>query len=489
MGRWMLVALSWWAGCATAPTSDAVVDDDAVDVGPSWHADIGPLLQRRCGGCHVEGGIGPWAFTTYDEVVPRAAAIRASVAAGSMPPWPPSDDCNTYAHHRGLEDDELDTLLDWLDGDMPEGAPEDARVADDGDDVLAWDADVELVLPEAYTPEPGDDYRCQLIRWPLDEPGYITGLRVVPDAQAIVHHAILFAANADGADRYEALDEADEGPGWTCFGGPDGGDMGEYIDSLSLSDGLGVIERLRKGEVSDDDDLPFGVLFGADGGRWIGEWVPGEAGVVMAEGSGIRMDPGDVIMAQMHYNTLGKEPVPDRSSIAFRVEETVEREGWVVPVMDLGWLTEYPLLGPSMTIPAGDPEVTHATKTSTTQLAFAAARHRLGVADDEPLILHGVGHHMHQLGSSARISVEHAGGASECLLEIPEWDFGWQGGYLLEQSVTLRPDDEIGLSCTWDNSAANQIVVDGEQLEPRDVSWGDRTTDEMCLGILYVTGP
>ena len=39
-------------------------------------------------------------------------------------------------------------------------------------------------------------------------------------------------------------------------------------------------------------------------------------------------------------------------------------------------------------------------------------------------------------------------------------------------------------TCAYDNSAANQPVINGEHVEPRDVTWGEGTLDEMCL--LYV---
>ena len=49
--------------------------------------------------------------------------------------------------------------------------------------------------------------------------------------------------------------------------------------------------------------------------------------------------------------------------------------------------------------------------------------------------------------------------------------------------------DRLNLSCRWDNSAANQPFVDGKQIEPTDLEWGDDTGDEMCLTGLYVTAP
>ena len=41
------------------------------------------------------------------------------------------------------------------------------------------------------------------------------------------------------------------------------------------------------------------------------------------------------------------------------------------------------------------------------------------------------------------------------------------------------------VTCTYDNSAGNQPLIDGEQMDPMDIEWGDGTLDEMCL--LYTT--
>jgi hypothetical protein len=40
------------------------------------------------------------------------------------------------------------------------------------------------------------------------------------------------------------------------------------------------------------------------------------------------------------------------------------------------------------------------------------------------------------------------------------------------------------MNCQYDNSAKNQPAYQGKQQAPRDVNWGEGTTDEMCLGIL-----
>ena len=40
--------------------------------------------------------------------------------------------------------------------------------------------------------------------------------------------------------------------------------------------------------------------------------------------------------------------------------------------------------------------------------------------------------------------------------------------------------------CEYDNSAAHQPVVDGAQLAPRNVTWGEGSLDEMCLHYVWL---
>ena len=125
-------------------------------------------------------------------------------------------------------------------------------------------------------------------------------------------------------------------------------------------------------------------------------------------------------------------------------------------------------------IPAGDPEVQF-TRTVRNW-------------SDQDVTLGSVTGHMHLLGKRLKVEVVRADGAEECALELPEWDFEWQQAYQLpdDDRITLAPGDGLRLSCTYDNSAENQPVVNGEQQEPRDVTWGEGSLDEMCLTYLGV---
>jgi len=440
----------------------------------TWHADVAPVMAARCGGCHQSDGIGPFPLTTYDEVAAVAGPVELSITSGSMPPWQGADDCNDYANDYSLSDEEEDMLLDWLAAGAPEG---DAASAAPIEPLPPFQADLLLQLPEPFTPvqEP-DDYRCQLIEWPLDETAWITGIAVEPDQQAIVHHTIVFAVPAEAADTFRAYDEAEAGPGYTCFGGPapaidDGVDRSDW----SLTD-------LQAAILSGEYDPGMGAA------RWLGAWVPGVQARGLPAGTGLRMAPGELLVVQMHYNTQSAAPVSDQSSVALRIADSVEREAVAAPMADAGWVTGMDVLGGAMDIPADTDDVEHSLVAEAGGLYFQDARALLGLDDDDALVVHHVGHHMHLLGKTGRQVVRHADGSETCLVDIPDWDFGWQGGFTLAEPVVLRPDDELVLSCSWDNTQANQPSVDGAQQATRDVAWGEGSTDEMCLSTLYLTG-
>jgi hypothetical protein len=407
----------------------------------TYWRDAKPVIDAKCADCHEAGDIGPFALSSYAEVAAVAAILPSSIESESMPPWPPADACNEYRHDRSLDEAEQELLLTWLAEGAPEGDPADAPIGD-GDEPSGFEPDITLTLPEPYTPtmEP-DDYRCFVVPW--DQSGYVTGFRVDPDQRSIVHHVIAFVAEPAQAEAVEAMDAADEGPGYTCFGSAG-------IES-----------------------------------RWVGTWAPGGLGTVFPEGTGVRLDAGSRLVIQMHYNTSSGEPLADQSAISFTLADEVERPLVNQPITNPGWVAGFD----PMTIPAGDPDVTHSTLVSLEAPIWAAQIAELGVQPGEDVMVHAAGLHMHNLGMRARMSILRSGGADDCVVEIPAWDFGWQGGYELVEPVRVGPGDQLSLQCWWDNSAANQPIVDGERVEPIDVAWGEGTRDEMCLGVLMLTRP
>ncbi|AKI98624.1 copper type II ascorbate-dependent monooxygenase-like protein [Archangium gephyra] len=403
----------------------------------TWHKDVGPLVQQKCGGCHVEGGIGPSALQTYADAHARREAIKSAVQSRHMPPWPPSNECAQYLDDRSLSDEQLALITRWVDAGGPEGNPADAPGTPAPPPGGLSRVDATLQMPTEYTPQKApDDYRCFVLDWPYADTRYVTGFRANPGNMGIVHHVIAFLALPSQVAEAQALDDKEEGPGYTCFGGP----------------------GLNGGQVA-----------------WLGSWAPGSPGMDYPAGTGLLVQGGSKVILQVHYNTghgLHGEPAggPDRTSVAFKVDSSVDKVAFVQPWANPEWVTQK-----TMNIPAGQADVVHDWAFDPTSIADVLTGGLF--KKNEPLTVHSVALHMHTLGTSTRLEIQRPSSGRECLLDIPRWDFHWQASYTLTQSRVIQPGDTLRLECHWNNSAPGAA----------EANWGEGTGDEMCLGLFYMT--
>lgn len=140
---------------------------DAGRVEPvTYYGDVRPILVENCVMCHVEGGIGPFALTTYEGAVAEAEEIAQVTAERIMPPFlaDNSGACNTWSNHRGLTDEEIATIGAWVEMGTPEGdpatpSPEPALLP------RLASVDATLEMPAEYTTNDTfeDEYRCFVV--------------------------------------------------------------------------------------------------------------------------------------------------------------------------------------------------------------------------------------------------------------------------------------------------------------------------------------
>ena len=93
----------------------------------TYHGDVAPILRKNCETCHrptganVGGLVAPMPLRTYQEARPWARAIAAKVAMRQMPPWFSDAPKGVFKNERGLTDEEIKTILAWVNGGAPEG--------------------------------------------------------------------------------------------------------------------------------------------------------------------------------------------------------------------------------------------------------------------------------------------------------------------------------------------------------------------------------
>ena len=418
----------------TTATTGAETEGTTTEAGEPavvYYRDVKPILDAACVSCHRAGDIAPFALENYGEASMWGELLIPEIEARTMPPWGASSECNTYRHDPSLSDEEIATVKAWVELGTPEGDPADEPPpVDDVLPPIEYDVELSTALyePTIYP----DEYRCFLIDWPIVEQRYITGFTIEPGERSIVHHVIAYVIPPAEIDTYTALDDADPKPGYECYGGPGG-------------------EAVPRAQ-------------------WLGAWAPGIPGGPLPEGTGIHVEPGSKVALQVHYHPV-EGADPDLSVVKLRTEAMVERPAYLLPFANPLWM-----LGiVNMTIPAGAKDVQHTFEVDIpATIDFLYPNADFGL--DEPVEVSMAGLHMHELGTSGTLKVNRDGGGEQCLVNVPRWDFNWQGIYRLEESVIVDPSDTIHLECFFDNS-------DGDS----SVAWGDGTEDEMCLGMFYVS--
>jgi len=171
---------------------------DADDV--TYSRDVAPIIQQNCQVCHRPGGIGPMDLVTYDDARRYARRIREQVANRLMPPYYYDNDIGIQAlqHDWRLSDEDIATVVTWVDQGSAEGDPADMSVVD-LPDTEAWSLESTLGAPDIVVasspidvPAEGNDmWHRPIVPTGITEDRCIRALQVKPAgaAKGVVHHA------------------------------------------------------------------------------------------------------------------------------------------------------------------------------------------------------------------------------------------------------------------------------------------------------------
>lgn len=419
-------------GASGNTTADAALPEVKGSV--TYYKDIKPFVDAKCVRCHVEGTVAPFALDTHELLKEKATFAQAAIASGSMPPWMFKDDCNEYIGNFSLTPQEKALFKAWVDQGSPAGDPKNPAPKLDIGETGLTRVDVKLQIPEVFTPkDQSDEYRCFPVAWPskYTTNTFMTGFKAVPGNPRIVHHVEVYHVKKAQAQQAFDKDKADPGPGYECFGGP------------GLGEGT------------------------------VGGWAPGSPGYDYPTNVGIDIEAGSVMVIQVHYNmqTVGK-PEPDQTSVEFKVDTSAVAGGYDFWTNN-AWTTG------GMHIAANAPDVAFDWSSDPTRLNGGTL-----FGGGKPLMIHTAAIHMHNLGTKGFMYLKRKDGSRQCIVELKDWDFHWQGGVRLKKPIKVEVGDVIEMQCRFDNSAANQPTYQGIKQMSRDVNWGENSSDEMCLGIL-----
>ena len=315
-----------------------------------------------------------------------------------------------------------------------------------------------------------DDYHCFLIDPKVNVDSQITASQFIPQNPSIVHHAILF--QVDAADVPAAKKLNVNGDGWTCFGGSGvGGKLGSFLTS-----------------------------------PWLSSWAPGRGKEVMPSGFATSFRKGSQIVLQVHYNLLAvgtTKKFTDQSKV---ILNAVPAKGSTLKIMNSD-LVAAPV---ELACPAG---VTGPLCTRSASLADLAARtstesafESVGlnllcgqnstnptpsttstcdkkVTADELVIQ--ASPHMHLLGTSLKLIANPGTAREQVILNRPAYNFDDQSATILKKQIQLKAGDTVRVICTF-NPKLRQMIPELKKLPARYVTWGEGSSDEMCLGVMGV---
>jgi len=323
-----------------------------------------------------------------------------------------------------------------------------------------------------YTPQAinggTDDYHCTLIDPHVTKNSFIVSSQFFPGSGPSVkevHHAILFLVPPDLVGAARTADN--NGQGWTCFGEPP-----------VLGQGLGQFLSMP----------------------WLSSWAPGRGRDVMPVGTGTPLPAHSLIIMQVHYNLLvGDLPVSPHAQLDTVPSSTNVRPTSIQPLVST----------PNIPCPTGvtgplcdrQAELTDLAKRFGTYMTLFDMGMESVCGQDPANPPQGtttscewhignagyivrVAPHMHLLGTSMTITLNPGTANQSVLMNVPKYDFNNQKATNLSKWVKVTPGETVKVSCTYDPKLAQELPA-LRKLPPHYVTWGDGSSDEMCLGLMW----
>ncbi len=459
-------------------------------------------------------GAAHWQLDTAGDAAQVADGIGAVVRAKYMPPWPASDKGIPLAHSKTLDEKSISIIEQWANAGGPLDVPASTKMTPlPGPYVAHPRPDKVLPMTQPYKGSLAvpNDYRCFVLDPHITKPTWLTGYEVVPDKVEEIHHAQIFHVNAQQAATGEIAGGQDGKPGWTCYGSlslpnPTPAQAAQIQKATAkYASASGATSMVPQGATpARHGDRQGRQHFGGGGGApalstqpgLIAGWVPGQDPTIYPLHSGILLQPGDALVLQIHYH-YDLTPVLDRSSVKLQLEPGTEKLQRIDIINPVGPV-EIPCLASQSSAPLCDRSAALADDTrlygpaggviepgllllcSKTPDELAATFHD-GIASSsctynvpESGTLVSVFGHEHTLGKTFRLTLDPGTPHSKILLDIPQWNFGWQLNYALAHPFHVDAGETVRMDCSWDRS------LDPNR-PPKYIVFAEGTEDEMCF--------
>ena len=398
--------------------------------------DVAPIFQAKCQECHQPNSIAPMSLITYQDARPWARSIKERVATRQMPPWhiDRSVGVQKFKNDMSLSDDQVDTIVRWVDGGALQGDPKDLPpprplVTDN-----EWKAVRDgygppdlIVRSSEYTmpAEHQDVWYRPMSEIPLTEPRWVKMVEIRPTslkARKIIHHSIAHLVLKDDPDSVNTLTAT----------GP------------------------RRGPGNDPDAI-------VNSRPQLMEWAIGKGYDLYRPGTGKLMLPGETITWDQHIHAVGEE-ITGGSEIGiwlYKKGEEPKKRSYLVGFTGIDRAKMLDIPPNSMAMTEG----------------FTVLKENALIENFQP--------HFHLRGKSMQVEAILPDGSRQVLSYVGNFNFNWMTNYIYDDDAAplLPKGTVVHVSAWYDNTKANKNNPDPDQW----VGFGDRTVDEMAHAWMNVT--
>ena len=422
MTRTLVAVLAFGVIGAVAAPSYA---ENEADV--TYYKDVLPIMQENCQSCHrpsgqnISGLIAPMAFMSYEETRPWARSIAHKVQTREMPPWFADAPTGVFSNERGLTDAEIETIQNWVAAGAPAGSQADTPTA------------------KVFAEQVNDG-------WTLGTPDFVVRLSDPYVVKDDINDINIVFYEQIGED---LMPEDTWVKGWEFRVGDNGWThhMCSSVFSPSVAAELDGTAVESEGEGADSPDS-----------RLLSCVAEGGEPDMLPEGFAVRVEKGSAVSFNLHYN---KEPgagtaFDSQPEIGFWVEKNpVKHEVINDSLYNRGF-----------------------------EIPPHHANYRVGssrMLEKDTLVL-TYWPHAHLRATAARYTAIYPDGNEEVLLNVPNYDQGWQVTYKYKEPKFLPKGTRLDVDFWYDNTPERAARM-GFNAD-RFVGYGPRTEDEMSLGFI-----
>ena len=481
MTRWTRFA----AGIVTALALGTV--PAAAQDHPTYNGEVGQILFDNCASCHRPNQVAPMSLLSYADSRPWARAIKAKVESREMPPWFADPRFGTFANDTSLSDDEIATIVAWVDAGAPEGdglSLEAPRFSEAGwSHPEGLEPDYVIEFPIAWHIDPdGETPNFNLYTpLPFDSVMQVAATQVRPGNYAATHHITTGLVNLPPGTKLGS------GPAWA------GGPMVDYVPVPDPDADPEVVAAAREARQAQQQ------AGGARNGRndpdaeerrraraGFGPYIPGVGADLVKPGQKreVRGDLFNTIIWNLHYQATGKPETARPAIGAWLAANDARNFERTLSLREYTSENEQ-LIAP----PPATPEERRAASASRqvgqglNPLLGAIPPNAanwtvtgIGAFQNDALI-QSLFLHMHVRGKDVTYVLTRPDGEEEVLLRVPNYSFDWQFEYDLVEPIRAPAGSTVKAIARYDNSRSNRL----NPAPHKEVYWSEQSWDDMFL--------